>query len=289
MSMVQPTSQVLKPQGRPMRPQNGVAEGLLQCNSPPVAAASTSPPQLHRAVATLGAVNCNSGAAKPRPSALEILCKGGLATMNHRNNSDDDFDVESSDDSPPSTPDSQDSLVADGRNDVVDAETKGLIRRFLTDFTGLSTASWNESKAHSTMKRVVAKVLEKHKYKYNGIINKLSLDDRGDNVSFISEVAKSLFSDGTTNWGRVASLVAFGAIVSQHLKEKGRAHCVEPVADEISSYLLSHQRNWLVKNNSWDGFVQFFREVDPESTVRNTLMAFAGVAGIGATLALLIR
>ncbi|XP_051922462.1 induced myeloid leukemia cell differentiation protein Mcl-1b [Hippocampus zosterae] len=281
MSMGQTTSHVLTPQGRPMLPQNGVGEGSMQCNSPSVA--SKSPPQVHRAVATLGAVNGN----KPRP--LEILCKGGLATMNHRNNSHDEFDVESNDDSPPSTPDSQDSLVGDGRNDVLDAETKGLIKRFLTDFTGLSTASWNESKAHSTMKRVVEKVLEKHKYKYNGIINKLSLDDRGDNVSFVSEVAKSMFSDGTTNWGRVASLVAFGAIVSQHLKEKGRAHCVEPVADEISSYLLSHQRNWLVKNKSWDGFVQFFREVDPESTVRNTLMAFAGVAGIGATLALLIR
>lgn len=38
-----------------------------------------------------------------------------------------------------------------------------------------------------------------------------------------------------------------------------------------------------------DGFVEFFRVADPESTVRNTLMAFAGFAGIGATLALLIR
>lgn len=38
-----------------------------------------------------------------------------------------------------------------------------------------------------------------------------------------------------------------------------------------------------------DGFVEFFQVADPESTVRNTLMAFAGVAGIGATLALLIR
>lgn len=38
-----------------------------------------------------------------------------------------------------------------------------------------------------------------------------------------------------------------------------------------------------------DGFVDFFRVADPESTVRNLLMAVAGVAGIGATLALLIR
>lgn len=38
-----------------------------------------------------------------------------------------------------------------------------------------------------------------------------------------------------------------------------------------------------------DGFVEFFQVSDPESTVRNVLMAVAGVAGIGATLALLIR
>ncbi|KAJ8335226.1 hypothetical protein SKAU_G00408650 [Synaphobranchus kaupii] len=38
-----------------------------------------------------------------------------------------------------------------------------------------------------------------------------------------------------------------------------------------------------------DGFVEFFHVEDPESVVRNALMAFAGVAGIGAGLAFLIR
>lgn len=83
------------------------------------------------------------------------------------------------------------------------------------------------------------------------MINKLSLDERGDDTSFVSSVAKSLFADGTTNWGRIASLVAFGAVVSQHLKDKGRENCVDLVGEEISSYLLSAQRDWLVKNNSW--------------------------------------
>lgn len=84
-----------------------------------------------------------------------------------------------------------------------------------------------------------------------GMINKLSLDDTGDNTSFVSAVAKSLFADGTTNWGRITSLVAFGAVVSQYLKEKGRDNCVELVGQEISTYLLSDQRDWLGKNNSW--------------------------------------
>ncbi|TNN41452.1 Induced myeloid leukemia cell differentiation protein Mcl-1 [Liparis tanakae] len=172
---------------------------------------------------------------------------------------------------------------------VLENDTRQLMGRFLADFTGLSKAQWHESRELTTMKRVVKDVLEKHRYAYNGMINKLSLDDRNDDTSFVREVAKSLFADGTTNWGRIASLVAFGAVVCQHLKEKNRGNCVELVGQEISTYLLSDQRDWLVKNNAWDGFVEFFRVADPESTVRNTLMAVAGFAGIGATLALLIR
>lgn len=83
------------------------------------------------------------------------------------------------------------------------------------------------------------------------MVNKLSLDDRGDDASFVSAVAKSLFADGSTNWGRITSLLAFGAVVSQYLKEKGKENCVEQVGQEISTYLLCDQRDWLVKNNSW--------------------------------------
>lgn len=86
------------------------------------------------------------------------------------------------------------------------------------------------------------------------MISKLSLDSRGDDVSFVSAVAGSLFGDGSTNWGRVASLIAFGAVVSQHMKEKGNKECVERVAQEISTYLLSEQREWLIKNNAWVSF-----------------------------------
>lgn len=83
------------------------------------------------------------------------------------------------------------------------------------------------------------------------MINTLSLDDRGADASFVSAVAKSMFADGTTHWGRIASLVAFGAVVSRDLKEKGKEDCVELVAQEISTYLLSDHRDWLIKNNAW--------------------------------------
>lgn len=86
---------------------------------------------------------------------------------------------------------------------------------------------------------------------FEGMVNKLSMEDRGDDVSFVSLVAKSMFEDGNSNWGRVASLVAFGAVVAQYMKESGRRDCVEQVAQEISTYLLTDQRDWLIKNNAW--------------------------------------
>ncbi|XP_037532682.1 induced myeloid leukemia cell differentiation protein Mcl-1b [Nematolebias whitei] len=172
--------------------------------------------------------------------------------------------------------------------ELLETETRQLIGRFLREFTGLSKAQWSESKELSTMKRVVNDLLAKHRFSFNGMIKKLDLDNKRD-MMFVSEVACSLFAEGTTNWGRIASLVAFGAAVSQYLNERGRESCVELVGQEISTYLLSDQRDWLLKNNSWTGFVEFFREPNPETAVRNALIAVAGFAGVGATLALLIR
>lgn len=83
------------------------------------------------------------------------------------------------------------------------------------------------------------------------MLGKLNLDEREDDMSVISSVAKELFSDGITNWGRIASLLAFGAVVCLYEKESGRGHCVSFVAEEISSYLLCNQKEWLLKNNSW--------------------------------------
>ncbi|CAN9514434.1 unnamed protein product [Ophioblennius macclurei] len=173
--------------------------------------------------------------------------------------------------------------------EALDSDTRQLLALFFAQFAGLSKAQRGDSKALTTMWRVVEDILAKHQYAYNGMINKLSVEEREGDMSFLESVARSLFSDGTTNWGRIASLVSFGAVVCQHMKEQGRTNCVDMVAEQISTYLLHEQREWLIKNNSWDGFVDFFKVADPESAVRSTLMAVAGVAGIGATLAMLIR
>lgn len=143
------------------------------------------------------------------------------------------------------------------------------------------------------------------------MVNAMSLDISDIGVN-ISAVAKNLFEDGTTNWGRIVSLVAFGVVVSRYLKEKSRENCVELVAEEIATYLLTDQKEWLVENACWvsgsstestnvliisilmseaclpivtlhchfkEGFVEFFRVTEPESTLRTILMTLVGFAG----------
>eukprot|EP00063_Salmo_salar_P050491 XP_014025326.1 PREDICTED: uncharacterized protein LOC106584481 [Salmo salar] len=174
---------------------------------------------------------------------------------------------------------------------ALDTDTRQLIKCVLGQCTGLLKPRWNESKALSTMSRVVGQLLEKNRYTYNGMINTLYVDDRGDDVKFLSAVAHIIFQDGTVNWGRVASLTSFGAAVCQYLKDKGRDNCVEVAGEEISAYLVTHHKDWLVKHNSWlrsNGFVEFFPVAEPESRSRNIIMTLVGLAGIGAAMTLLV-
>lgn len=69
----------------------------------------------------------------------------------------------------------------------------------------------------------------------------------------VSVLARSIFADGFTNWGRIISLVAFGVVACQNSnkKEEGRLALVESVGEEISAYLLTDQKDWLLENNSW--------------------------------------
>lgn len=75
--------------------------------------------------------------------------------------------------------------------------------------------------------------------------------DQTDDMSVVTKVATELFSDGITNWGRIASLLAFGAVLSKHLNDSGRSECVSLVGEQISTYLLLDQRDWLLKNKAW--------------------------------------
>ncbi|XP_016345360.1 induced myeloid leukemia cell differentiation protein Mcl-1 homolog isoform X2 [Sinocyclocheilus anshuiensis] len=192
--------------------------------------------------------------------------------------------VSAADGSLPSTPDPQELGSAE-----LDRDTRQLLLDFYRTHTGMCPQDRKQHHALPTMTQVVADILLKHEIAYKGMLQRLQLESQADDMSFISCIAETMFNDNTTNWGRIVSLVAFGAVVCSRLKELQRERCVETVAQQISSYLISEQHDWLLNNKGWHGFVEFFCVEDVESVIRNALMAVVGCAGIGAGLAFLIR
>ncbi|XP_028819423.1 induced myeloid leukemia cell differentiation protein Mcl-1 homolog [Denticeps clupeoides] len=196
--------------------------------------------------------------------------------------SDDDASLPASPDGPPRT-------ILDRDRDALELETRQLVGDFYRIYVGGKPADTRPHNALPTMRKVVDEVLRKHQISFKSMVQKLVLQSQNEKMAFVTAVAKNIFKDGTTNWGRIASLVAFGAVVCRELKAIDREDCVETVTTQICTYLATEQREWFVNNSGWVGFVDFFHVEDPETVVWNTLIAVAGFAGLGAGLALMIR
>ncbi|XP_069734891.1 induced myeloid leukemia cell differentiation protein Mcl-1 isoform X2 [Phaenicophaeus curvirostris] len=143
-------------------------------------------------------------------------------------------------------------------------------------------------KALETLRRVGDGILQKHELAFQGMLRKLEIQKEED-LQSVCEVSAHVFSDGVTNWGRVVTLISFGAFVAKHLKSINQEKCISSLARIITDALVSSKREWLMSQGGWEGFVDFFRVEDLEGSIRNILMAFAGVAGLGASLAYMIR
>ncbi|XP_037365575.2 induced myeloid leukemia cell differentiation protein Mcl-1 homolog [Talpa occidentalis] len=143
-------------------------------------------------------------------------------------------------------------------------------------------------KALETLRHAGDGVQRNHQTAFQGMLRKLDIKGE-DAVKSLSRVMVHVFSDGVTNWGRIVTLISFGAFVAKHLKSINQESCIDPLAESITDVLVRTKREWLVKQRGWDGFVDFFHVEDLEGGIRNVLLAFAGVAGVGAGLVYLIR
>ncbi|XP_075417464.1 induced myeloid leukemia cell differentiation protein Mcl-1 [Tenrec ecaudatus] len=214
-----------------------------------------------------------------RPAVLPLLGRVGEASVNGPG----------TDGSLPSTPPPAE------EEDELYRQSLEIISRYLREqatgakdakpMGGTGSAS---RKALETLRRVGGGVQRNHETAFQGMLRKLDIKTEAD-VKSLSRVMVHVFSDGITNWGRIVTLISFGAFVAKHLKSINQESCIEPLAESITDVLVRTKRDWLVKQRGWDGFVEFFHVEDLEVGIRNVLLAFAGVAGVGAGLAYLIR
>ncbi|CAI5654301.1 unnamed protein product [Oreochromis niloticus] len=75
-------------------------------------------------------------------------------------------------------------------------------------------------------------------------------------AAVVADVAREIYSDGLLNWGRLVSLVAFGAAllgVSKASPERARN-----IGVTIAAYMTDTHMDWFVDNGGWEGFVCMF-------------------------------
>lgn len=162
-------------------------------------------------------------------------------------------------------------------------KTDRLIINFYKDHVGLLySVEESDKDILITMKREVNAVLDKYKYLYAGILNNLSLIALKD-FAFIETTLENLFKDGIMNWGRIISLLSFGAVIATYFKKNNRENQIEPLGQIISKYLLTYQQEWLFNNNDWIGFVDFF-QIKSQSSIKPILTILIGLIGISAAI-----
>nr|XP_038958946.1 induced myeloid leukemia cell differentiation protein Mcl-1 homolog isoform X1 [Rattus norvegicus] len=105
-------------------------------------------------------------------------------------------------------------------------------------------------RALETLRRVGDGVQRNHETAFQGMLRKLDIKNEDDVKSF-SRVMTHVFKDGVTNWGRIVTLISFGAFVAKHLKSINQESCIEPLAESITDVLVRTKRDWLVKQRGW--------------------------------------
>lgn len=85
---------------------------------------------------------------------------------------------------------------------------------------------------------------------FPGMLQRLPIQDEND-IQRLSEVPSMVFNDGITNWGRIVTLISFGAFVAKHLKIIKLEHCTRQLADNFADYLMTQKREWIVQHNGW--------------------------------------
>lgn len=162
-------------------------------------------------------------------------------------------------------------------SDKLEIDTKKLIDSIFNNSVE------NEDETLKVMKREINLLFDKHRRVYSNMIDEISSSKLG--ISAVMEdTIKKVFSDGSINWGRIVSLITFGVLVADYLKTNDGEHEIVAVKDSISSYLINHQKEWLLKNNAWKGFVDFFQVTSNLPSIKSSLTVFIALISFGAVL-----
>jgi len=137
-----------------------------------------------------------------------------------------------------------------------------------------------QSEYAKTMRRLVEQVLDKHSSLFRGLVTRLSTANMDLSTS-VRVIADEEFGDGEANWGRIVTLCAFVARLSQHFQENNMADNVDVLASFLRSYFADRLNDWIATQGGWDQFTRRFRcDSSLEPTIFKGLLATGLALGV---------
>jgi hypothetical protein len=112
----------------------------------------------------------------------------------------------------------------------------------------------------ATMRRTVDEISSRHEILFKSMMSKLTITPETCPRAF-KNIADEMFLDKNWNWGRIVTLYAFGACLTQYWMDNNLENHTEIVADVVADYVEQNLSDWILKqNNQWDAFVEYFPE-----------------------------
>uniref|UniRef100_A0A667WIR5 Bcl-2 Bcl-2 homology region 1-3 domain-containing protein n=1 Tax=Myripristis murdjan TaxID=586833 RepID=A0A667WIR5_9TELE len=185
-------------------------------------------------------------------------------------------------------------------------ETLALAEDYLF-FCSISTqpAPPPPSESAAAMRRLAQDMETQHHARFHSLAQTFLQQCGQDPCSSLRKVMEELVGDGQLNWGRVVSLFTFTGVLARQLREQdGTKPGLDPgqgqdlgqgpsscrgLAETIADYLGEEKKDWMLENDSWEGFCKFSRsarEVNQDSSMKTALFAAAGVGIAGLTFLL---
>eukprot|EP00794_Sanderia_malayensis_P013004 gene13004-14343_t len=133
----------------------------------------------------------------------------------------------------------------------------------------------------STLRRVGDELETNNKELFNSMCEQLAITSNTAYPTF-QGIADEIFENGK-NWGRIVAFVCFGGTLAVHCANRedlGRGY-VDNIVNWVSRYMQVNLDQWLIDNNSWNGFVEFFKKKDDQEDGYKQGFVISTLAGLG--------
>lgn len=167
-------------------------------------------------------------------------------------------------------------------------QTRGLCTSVLSDQLPDGNT---ELEVCQAMRHLCSEITVKHEQQFVDMLNRLHVTP--DTLhGHMDSIMQMLFQD-QVNWGRIASLFTFSAVLSQHCIEREMPQLVSRVIDWVAEYVDTNVQQWIDLNGGWGGLVTFHKNGSSQfewSSLKNVCgYAVSAVGAVGMfTLAMMI-